>query len=258
VDPFGSPVPYVDSAIRAIRDNGILALTATDMAPLCGVHPKACIRKYGGKPLRTEYCHELAVRLLAGCLAMNAAKHEMGINIVLSHSTDHYIRVYATLKHGAKNADSSIKNMGYIFHCFKCFNRETVMGLFWTERSVKCGECGSKMDLAGPLWLGKIFDKKFCSLMVEEAKKRKLRLEGKVEKILNLIKAEAEAPITYFVVDKLCDVLNLPVPPVKKVIENLKGQGFNAYLTHFNPKGIRTDAPSVRVKEALQKIAKPS
>jgi tRNA (guanine26-N2/guanine27-N2)-dimethyltransferase len=188
VDPFGSPVPYVDSAIRAIRDNGLLALTATDMAPLCGVHPKACIRKYGGKPLRTEYCHELAVRLLAGCLAMNAAKHEMGINIVLSHSTDHYIRVYATLKHGAKNADSSIKNMGYILHCFKCFNRETVMGLFWNEHSGKCGECGSKMDLAGPLWLGKIFDKKFCSLMVNEAKKRKLRLEGKVEKIFKFDK----------------------------------------------------------------------
>jgi tRNA G26 N,N-dimethylase Trm1 len=82
-------------------------------------------------------------------------------------------------------------------------------------------------------------------------------LKGKWKKFLNLIKAEAEAPITYFVVDKLCDVLNLPVPPVKKVIETLKGQGFNAYLTHFNTKGIRTDAPSVRVKEALQKIAKP-
>ncbi|PVX25271.1 MAG: hypothetical protein CW691_05085 [Candidatus Bathyarchaeum sp.] len=65
VDPFGPPVPYMDSAIRSLRNGGLLALTATDMAPLCGVHPRACLRKYGGVPLRTEYCHELAVRLVS-------------------------------------------------------------------------------------------------------------------------------------------------------------------------------------------------
>ena len=74
LDPFGSPVPYLDSAIRALRNNGLLALTATDLAPLCGVHSKACVRKYGGRPLRTEYCHELAVRLLAGCASSLAAR----------------------------------------------------------------------------------------------------------------------------------------------------------------------------------------
>ncbi|MEM3666452.1 MAG: tRNA (guanine(10)-N(2))-dimethyltransferase [Candidatus Bathyarchaeia archaeon] len=257
LDPFGSPAPYMDSAIRALRDNGLLALTATDMAPLCGVHPKACIRKYGGKSLRTEYCHELAVRLLAGCLAMSAAKHEMGIEIVLSHSTDHYIRVYATLKYGAKRADDSIKNMGYILHCFKCFHREPVRGLFQVGRSGVCRKCGSKMDIAGPLWLGRIFDEKFCSLIGVEAKKRRFRLGMRVEKILNLIKNETDAPITYYVIDRLCDALNLPVPPVKRVIEALKDYGFNAYQTHFNPKGIRTDASVVEVKEILKKIAKP-
>ncbi|MGQ9461344.1 MAG: tRNA (guanine(10)-N(2))-dimethyltransferase, partial [Candidatus Bathyarchaeaceae archaeon] len=118
VDPFGSPVPYLDAVVRALRDGGLLALTATDMAPLCGVHPKACIRKYSGKSLRTEYCHELAVRLLVGCLATMAAKHEMGIKVVFSHSTDHYIRVYAVARYGARQADNSLRMMGYILHCF--------------------------------------------------------------------------------------------------------------------------------------------
>ena len=45
VDPFGTPAPYLDSAFRAIKNNGLLASTATDLAPLCGVHAKACIRK---------------------------------------------------------------------------------------------------------------------------------------------------------------------------------------------------------------------
>jgi len=59
IDPFGTPTPYLDSAFRALKNKGLIAVTATDLAPLCGVHSKACLRKYGGKPLRTEYCHEL-------------------------------------------------------------------------------------------------------------------------------------------------------------------------------------------------------
>jgi len=253
IDPFGSPAPYLDSAIRALRDGGLLALTATDMAPLCGVHPKACIRKYGGKPLRTEYCHELAVRLLAGCLATTAAKHDIGIRVVFSHSTDHYIRIYATTKYGAKSADESIKNMGYILHCFKCFHRETAKGLFAIKHSEKCSECNSKLNIAGPLWLEKIFDAKFCDLMEEEAKKRKFRLEERLGKILALIKNEVEAPITYYVIDKLCDALNLPVPSVKSVVEALRKEVLQAHLTHFNPKGIKTEASATMMKEILRR-----
>ena len=253
VDPFGSPVPYLDSAIRALRSGGFLALTATDVAPLCGVHPKACIRKYGGKPLRTEYCHELAVRLLAGCLATTAAKNDIGIRIVFSHSTAHYIRIYAIADHGAKKADESIKKMGYILHCFKCFHREPVKELFAAERSGKCSECGSKIDFAGPLWLGRIVDGKFCELMEKEAKHRAFRHGEKIRRILALIKNEADAPITYYVLDKLCSRLALPAPPVKRVLNVLKEEGFQASFTHFNTKGIKTNASAMTMKKLLQK-----
>jgi tRNA (guanine26-N2/guanine27-N2)-dimethyltransferase len=254
IDPFGSPVPYLDSAIRALRNNGLIALTATDMAPLCGVHPKACTRKYGGKPLRTEYCHELAVRLLAGCLATTAAKHDVGVKVVFSHSSNHYVRVYATVEYGAKKADESIKNMGYILHCFSCLHRETAKEPLFLEHSGRCSECNSSLSVAGPLWLGKIFDKRFSELMEGVAKKRNLRLGRKIEKTLTLIKNEAEAPITYYVSDKLCDRLNLPAPPLSKVVEALRIAGFQAYATHFNSKGIRTDASAVKVKELMQRI----
>ncbi|MFA7080656.1 MAG: RsmD family RNA methyltransferase, partial [Candidatus Bathyarchaeia archaeon] len=88
IDPFGTPVTYLPSAFMALKNNGLLAVTATDLAPLCGVHAKACIRKYGGKPLRTEYCHELAIRLMVGCMASLAAKQDVGIQVLLSHSSD--------------------------------------------------------------------------------------------------------------------------------------------------------------------------
>lgn len=253
VDPFGSPVPYLDSAIRALRNNGLLAVTATDLAPLCGVHSKACVRKYGGKPLRTEYCHELAVRLLAGCIAAVAAKHDIGIRVVFSHCTDHYIRVYAQIVYGAKKADKAVKNLGYILHCFNCLHRETAKSPF-AKRIEKCPECGSKMDYAGPLWLERIFDQQFCELMAKASMRTAFRNSGKIAKLLSLAKEESEAPITYYVLDKISDKLALPVPSVDAMLQILRDSGFQAFPTHFNSRGIRTDAPALSVQKLLRKL----
>ncbi len=258
VDPFGSPVPYVDSALRALKDGGMLALTATDMAPLCGVYPKVALRKYGGTSLRTEYCHEIAVRLLAGCLAMMAAKHEIGIKILLSHSTDHYIRLYSSISHGARKADESLEKMGFILHCFKCLHREAHLGMPAVGMEAKCSKCGSNLKFAGPLWLGSIFDIEFCKKM-EENLNNFGHLGRGAKRIVPLIRGEVDAPISYYVIDKISDKIGLPTPPLKNVIENIRSIGFRAIRTHFNSRGVRTDAPSSivveAVKEAAQKIA---
>jgi tRNA (guanine26-N2/guanine27-N2)-dimethyltransferase len=251
LDPFGSPVPYLDSALRALRNNGLLALTATDLAPLCGVHPKACIRKYGGRPLRTEYCHELAVRLVAGCAATSAAKQDIGIHVVFSHSTDHYVRVYAEIGYGAKKADESLKSLGYVMHCFNCLHREPINSFFIKE-SASCPECGSRMDYAGPLWLGKIFDKQFCESMQKENTHRTFRNSARITKLLGLTIDEAEAPQMYHVLDKVSKKLGLAAPPVAAIMKILNDNGFQAVQTHFSTRGIRTDALAL----AIQKLVK--
>jgi tRNA (guanine26-N2/guanine27-N2)-dimethyltransferase len=251
VDPFGSPVPYLDSTVRALRNKGLLAATATDLAPLCGVHVKACIRKYGGKPLRTEYCHELAVRLLAGLIAAVAAKHDIGICVLFSHSTDHYIRVYTQTRYGARKADASIKSLGYVLHCFNCLHRETTQRPF-DSLTGKCPECGSKMDWAGPMWLGKIFDAQFCERIAQENRRTALRNSGKIGKLLSLTRDEAEAPVTYYVIDHISHKLALPVPSVSAVIQSLHDKGFHAFLTHFDSRGFRTDAPALEVRDLLR------
>jgi tRNA (guanine26-N2/guanine27-N2)-dimethyltransferase len=254
IDPFGSPVPYLDTALRALRSGGLLALTATDMAPLCGVHPRACLRKYGGHPLRTEYCHELAVRLLVGCLAMVAAKHEIGVEVLFSHSVDHYIRAYAAVNHGARRADESVRQMGYILHCFSCFHREISIGIVSPPKQA-CPDCKAKFSVAGPLWLGKIADRTFSSLMENDAEKRNLRQKKRLLKIISLVKDAAEAPITYYTVDKICDKLNLPIPALKKVMNHMKKRGFQVASTHFNSRGFKTDAPVNLVKEVIVDLA---
>ena len=253
IDPFGSPVPYLDSAIRALRNNGLLAATATDLAPLCGVHVKSCIRKYGGKPLRTEYCHELALRLLAGYLAITAAKQDIGVRIIFSHSSDHYIRVYAQIRYGARKADKSIRSLGFILHCFDCFHRELAK-TFSPNFFKKCPECGSEMSWAGPLWLGNVIDPQFCDAMLENNRRTAFRYSRKIKKLLSQAREEAKAPATYYAIDQISDKLSLPVPSVSEMLRSLRENGFQAVSTHFNSRAIKTDATAMTIQELLKEI----
>ena len=84
---------------------------------------------------------------------------------------------------------------------------------------------------------------------------RSFRQKKKLQKILSLVQNEAEAPITYYAVDKICDKLNLPVPPQKKVLDKLRKEGFHAVLTHFNSRGFRTDAPADTIKDIITDLA---
>ncbi len=251
IDPFGSPAPFIDSAIRALIDGGMIALTATDMAPLCGVHPEACLRKYGGWPLRTEYCHELAVRLLISCLSQIAARHEFGVNVLFSHSTDHYIRIYAKTRRGAAAANISMGKVGYVLHCFRCLHRR-----WFTDQahlpSMSCERCGERMGLAGPLWLGEIFDSTFVPKMRNEAGGNRTSDGERVKKLLDLALVEADGPPTYYVTDKVSERLQMAAPAKSTVIRKLLENGYRATPTHFNLRGIKSDAQIQAFEEAVR------
>jgi tRNA (guanine26-N2/guanine27-N2)-dimethyltransferase len=224
------------------------------MAPLCGVHPQACVRKYGGKPMRTEYCHELALRLLIGCTAMVAAKHDVGIRVVFSYSNYNHVRAYVILSYGAKEADKNIRAMGYSLHCFECFHRETAKGIVPLLKR-DCPECGSRLHVAGPLWLGELWDEQFCVQMRKELKDKTLRLGEKISKMLYLVIEESKAPATYYVIDKICDKFNLPIPSLSEIIGELRKLGFQAVVTHFTTKAVRTNAPAKVVKEVVAQLS---
>jgi len=184
---------------------------------------------------------------------MMAAKHDVAIKVLFSHSTDHYVRAYVLTRYGARRADESVQAMGHILHCFACFHREAIEGMF-SPLKRKCPECGSKLNVTGPLWLGKLFDEDFCSLMEKETYKRRLE-EKRILKLLYLTRNEIDAPITYYVVDKLCDKFDLPIPPLIKVIDGLKSAGFQAVPTHFNSRGVRTDAPASTLRLILSSLS---
>jgi tRNA (guanine26-N2/guanine27-N2)-dimethyltransferase len=47
IDPYGAPSIFLDSAVQAVADGGLLMCTATDMAVLCGPNGEVCHSKYG-------------------------------------------------------------------------------------------------------------------------------------------------------------------------------------------------------------------
>lgn len=256
LDPFGSPAPFIDSAIRALRSGGLLGLTATDVAPLCGVHPQSCLRKYGGRPLRTEYCHELAIRILIGSLVLTAARHDAGSRVLLCHSTNHYVRAYVTVNYRVGEANRSVSEMGYILHCFRCYHREIAVGIACQFVGL-CPECGGKLSVAGLLWLGKLFDKDFCRKVRDEIEMEKSNEKTRLRKLLDTILEEVDGPPTYYVIDRVCDRYNLPIPPKQKVLSELRAAGYRATHTHFHARGVRTDASAKDFVEIIKRLSQP-
>jgi tRNA (guanine26-N2/guanine27-N2)-dimethyltransferase len=250
IDPYGTPAPFLDSAVRACRRDGMIALTATDMAPLCGVNPRACLRNYGGRPLRTEYCHEVALRLVAGALARAAVRHENAAWPVFSYSVDHYVRLYASIQGGATRADLCLMNMGYILHCFKCSHRKTV-GLD-LKGSLDCDVCGARMSVGGPLWLGDLADSSFCGEMLEASERSVVGSNRRLMEMIGLVRGEAGHPVGFHRIDKLCSSLGVASMPTEEALNAIREAGHKAVRTHFDPRGVKTDASITELLEALR------
>ncbi|MEW5760620.1 MAG: tRNA (guanine(26)-N(2))-dimethyltransferase [Candidatus Thermoplasmatota archaeon] len=216
VDPFGSFVPYIDSAIRALKRNGMLILTATDAPPLCGISKQACMRRYGSIPMKNEFMHEIGIRILLYFCIREAAKHDLALMPLLSYSCDHYFKLFLKIEKGAEKANELIQKFGYY-------------------------------KSAGPLWLGKLHDASFIKKLVP---KEYFGTKKRIEKYLGLWKEEVEFQPFFYRIDKLCKKLRVTVPKFDKFIENLRSCGYRASRTHFSPFGFKTDA-SIEVIEKL-------
>lgn len=241
IDPFGTPSPFLDSAGYCARRNSLLCVTATDTSALCGTYKEPCIRKYNSKPYKSEYCHETGIRILAGFVALTLSKYGKFIEVKMSHSTEHYMRLYIEVKKGPKKTDESLKNIGYISHCKNCLHRQTSNGLA-SPIEETCPICGEQLIHAGPLWLGDVQNKEFIEKMIEQSEHKKINTEKQSLKLLNSCLLEASAPATFFDVHAICKSLKISAPKLDLIFDAMKEEGFVAIKTHYNPLGIKTDA----------------
>lgn len=251
LDPFGTPVPFLDSSFSAISRRGALLVTATDTAPLCGAYPRPCLRKYGAKPLRTPYSRELGLRILIGSIQRRAAAYDLALRPVLSHATQHYFRVHFQVGQGAKVSDEILEGHGYISHCFGCGNRIWSVGLL-TRFPRRC-ECGREYEQAGPLWLRELSDEEHLKGVIEDISERGFEKGGEERDMLRLCLGEVDGPPTFYDLHELSSQVGSSPPKIRKVIAELRDRGYFASRTHFSGTGFKTDAPMNVLREVVSK-----
>ena len=247
VDPFGTPVPFIQAALRATRDGGLASFTATDTAVLCGVYVRVAERRYGGTPVNNYFHHETGVRLLLNALRREAASIDLGIRPVAAHSTRHYIRVFVRVEVGPSRAEAARVNEGYVLCCNRC---GSVVERKELERS--CGECGGKLNVAGPLWLGALTETKTLRNAVTASVKLGLPAAKKV--LESLLDVDAFPPWSYSVED-ICSNLRIASVSDARVGVILRNQGYKTLRQPLEKTGLKTDASYSTVVEAIREAA---
>lgn len=99
LDPYGTAVPFLDAAVQATADNGLLCVTCTDTSVFNSMgYAEKAFSLYGGLPARGDYCHEVGLRLILNAIATSAARYGIAIEPLVSLSIDYYARVFVRVR----------------------------------------------------------------------------------------------------------------------------------------------------------------
>ncbi len=237
LDVFGSSNFMLDSAIKRVSRNGILAVTNTDTAALTGTYPEACVRKYWAKAKRDYLMHETGLRILIRKVQLIGMQYEKALSPIFSYFKEHYFRVFFRCIKGKKLCDEISGHHGM-------FND------------------------AGPLWLGNLWDNKLADKMHSallkaqignkplktDLTKNKILTKKNIiisnnqdyNKLLNFLKTiKEESKINaagFYDMHGIAEKRKSGrIMKKSELIEKIRGRGFKAAETHFSGTGIRTD-----------------
>lgn len=224
IDPFGSPVSFIDSAIRSIKNGGIISCSATDTATLCGVYPKVCIRRYSAVPFHSIVMKEIGLRILLGFICRIAGVYDKSIEPLLCYSTDHYFRLYVKVYRSVSKANQCMNN-------FRIVESGEKIGLQETKNNI------------GPMWLGKFGDKTIINEILSIISSKKLGCKKQIYKLLDILEEEANAPPFFYTTESIASYLKKSSPRLDLFFEKLREQGYNVYRSHFSSTSFKTDVP---------------
>ena len=231
LDPYGSPTPFLDAAIQSIADGGLLSVTCTDMAVLCGNSPEKCHSNYGSVALKSRFCHELALRILLRSIESHANRYSRYISPLLSISVDFYCRVFVRISTSQQAVKQSASKLSHVFHCTGCgsFHLQRLCEKVRTgekESNFKfipssatvvegaCKNCLGRHVLGGPIWSDPIHDPEFVEelLLTLEKRKNEFKTSERMIGILTVIKEELQQHPLYYDMDNICATLHCKNP----------------------------------------------
>ena len=113
IDPYGSPLPFLDTAIQSLARRGVAEISATDSAALTGSSKSALLRRYGARVRTDGLAHDSGLRVLLATVARTAARHERAIEPLLSIWESHHLRVSVRVRRSVERANDVEESIGW-------------------------------------------------------------------------------------------------------------------------------------------------
>ncbi|ONM10620.1 probable tRNA (guanine(26)-N(2))-dimethyltransferase 1 [Zea mays] len=260
LDPYGSPSIFLDSAVQAVADGGLLMCTATDMAVLCGANGEVCYSKYGSFPTKGKYCHEMALRILLASIESHANRYKRYIVPVLSVFMDFYIRVFVRVFTSASEIKNTPLKLSYIYQCVGCdsFHLQCLARTvpkknngvkhapaFGPVVPQECSDCGKKFNVGGPIWSAPIHDQDWVVSTLTGVKSMKDRYPAydKITSVLTTVSEELDDIPLFFSLHNIAGTVKCTSPSLVMFRSAVLNAGYRISSTHVNPLGVKSDAP---------------
>uniref|UniRef100_A0A6I8PK78 tRNA (guanine(26)-N(2))-dimethyltransferase n=1 Tax=Ornithorhynchus anatinus TaxID=9258 RepID=A0A6I8PK78_ORNAN len=265
LDPYGSPSPFLDAAVRAVSEGGLLCVTCTDMAVMAGNGGETCYGKYGAVSLKSPACHEMALRIVLHSLDLHANCYRRYVAPLLSVSADFYVRVFVRVFTGQAKVKASASKQALVYQCGGC-------GAFHLQRLGKasdqgdrvkfsaasgppvgpaCEFCGQRHPgesgrrLGGPLWAEPIHDPDFVGRVLSAVGRNpgRFRTAARIQGVLSMVSEELSDVPLYYTLTQLSSTLHCSTPSLLQFRSAVLHAGYRVSLSHARKDAVKTDAP---------------
>ncbi|DAZ98251.1 TPA: hypothetical protein N0F65_008936 [Lagenidium giganteum] len=256
LDPYGSASIFLDGAVQAVANGGLLCVTCTDMAVLSGKTPEVCFSRYGSVPNKSTYLHEMALRTVLQSIEAAANKYARHIVPIASCSIDFYVRVFVRVYKSPVNVKKAMTKLSYVYQCVSCdsfhlqplgvasgnsyhASRGPVVGQ-------SCDQCNGKFKMAGPIWSAPIHDRDVVLRIRDTVAKSKdeFPTKDRLHGLLTTISEElVDAPLHY-TLPALSKTLHCTNARMDQMQSAIRAAGYEVSQFHKVPDAIKTTAPN--------------
>lgn len=272
LDPYGSPTPFLDGAVQAVAEGGLLCVTCTDLAVLAGNSPETCYTKYGAISLKSKSCHEMALRIVLQCIEAHANRYGRYIVPLLSLSIDFYVRIFVRVYSSQKQCKKTTSKLGNVYQCTGCetINVQPLGVLIPGEDDSKnikyklphgppvsnrCTYCDHPFQIGGPFWVAPIHDKTFVEEILQnleninnmtstDTSDKKFGTFDRMFGMLTVVEEELDDSPFYYNQDRLCSMVKVGTGKMTNFRSALLNSGYQVSLSHASKMALKTNAPN--------------
>lgn len=235
IDSFGSPTPFVNTALWAIKLGGLLYLTSTDGRTTSGHALEKSVQVYGACARSHPAVHEQGLRLLIGCAAQQAAARGFHIEPVFSIFNGFIHRVMVRVVTGSWQD----QHYGFLAYCHSCGQFRTA---HWRQLGqLGCEVCSMAPVVSGPMWLGPLHDVDYLDQMTALA--TQWHWPQRIQRLLAVMADEAAMPPYYYPLAEIGRRGQMDVPARDRLIKGICDRSYHATRTHLDSQAIKTNAP---------------